>query len=121
MVSGVLDFEFVSLGPRAYDVALGLWAFVLWHAWLSDDQSAWHRTEVFLAAYASTVPLAPHEWRDLADYIVIQEAHSLLHWCGRFLGGLVTQAALEVRAQRLIDMDSWVERHREQLDALVAP
>jgi Ser/Thr protein kinase RdoA (MazF antagonist) len=120
-VSGVLDFEVVSLGARAYDVALGLWAFVLWHVWRGDDTSAWRRAEVFLAAYASTVSLAPDEWRRLADYIVIQEAHSLLHWCRRFIGGLVSRSELEVRAQRLIDMDRWVERNRETLVALVSP
>ena len=119
-VSGVLDFEFVSIGPRTYDVALGLWAFTLWDAWLHDDQSAWHRAEVFLAAYAETVSLASLEWQHLADYIVVQEVHSLLHWCGRCLGGLASRADLNVRTQRLIDMDRWVKQHRERLDALAS-
>jgi homoserine kinase type II len=115
-VSGILDFEFVVLGPRVYDVALGMWAFTF--LWDIEDASAWQRAEAFLAAYASVIPLAPDEWRHLADFIVIADVHSLLHWSGRFIGGLVSLSEMEGRARRLIEMDQWVERHRERLTRL---
>lgn len=112
VVSGVLDFEFASPGPRAMDLAVALWGFGISH-WRSGGD--WPLVEVFATGYRRRVALSPVEIAALPDLIRLREATSLIHWIGRLRQGLTTEPDIVSRTDRLLQVDGWVHTHGDEL------
>jgi Ser/Thr protein kinase RdoA (MazF antagonist) len=115
-VSGILDFEAVSLGPRSADLAIALWTFALSR---HDETSKWDRAGSFLRTYQASDPLSKDELRHLPEFIIVREVVSFLHWGSRWRKGLTTENDIKVRAQRLREVHAWVTEHRPRFEELV--
>jgi len=116
-VSGILDFEFASPGPRAMDVAIGLAAFGIstWRA-IIDLRIA----EAFVTGYQRRIPLTSVEIEALPDLLRLREATSLVHWIGRHDQGLATEHDILWRMDRLLDLDQWMIENGDNLVGCVA-
>lgn len=111
-VSGILDFEFTSPGPRAMDFAIGLWAFGVSRWRTSDD---WPLVETFAAGYQRQITLNVAEIRAIPTLIRLREATSLIHWIGRFRQGLTTEPGIVSRTDRLLEVDDWMRVRGDEL------
>jgi len=116
-VSGILDFEFASPGPRAMDVAIGLAAFGIstWRA-IKDLRIV----EAFVTGYQRRIPLTSVEIEALPDLLRLREATSLVHWIGRHDQGLATEHDILWRVDRLLDLDQWMIENGDNLVGCVA-
>lgn len=111
-VSGILDFEFASPGPRTMDLAIGLWAFGVLHWRTADD---WPLIEAFAAGYQRRTTLAPVEIDALPALMRLREATSLIHWIGRFRQGLTNERDIELRINRFLTLEEWKCGHGDEL------
>lgn len=111
-VSGVLDFEFASPGPRAMDFAVGLWAFGIAHWRTGED---WPLIAAFAAGFRRRIALTPVEIDALPTLIHLREATSLIHWIGRFRQGLTNERDIEDRTNRFLNVDDWIRTHGGEL------
>ncbi len=111
-VSGILDFEFASPGPRAMDVAIGLGAFGI-SRWRSHND--WPLVRAFAAGYQRRVALIPAEIEALPDLLRLREATSLFHWIGRYGQGLTTEHDILRRVDRLLDLNQWMFENGDSL------
>jgi homoserine kinase type II len=102
-VTGVLDFEFLGVAPRAMDLACGLRSFALTRSSpTAQRQGAAH----FLNAYdaASTRPLLSSERSVLTELVLVREVTSLFHWIGRWQRRLTTARNVAERVNSLLEL-----------------
>jgi Ser/Thr protein kinase RdoA (MazF antagonist) len=107
-VTGVLDFEFASIGPRAMDLAIGIWSCGIAHREL---RSPWPPARAFLAGYTDRGQLLDEERAALPWLVVLREATSVIHWTARYRSGIGTATALRDRIARLVSLEHWVATH----------
>jgi homoserine kinase type II len=115
-VSGILDFEAASLGPRSADLAIALWTFALSRP---EETHGWKRAASFLRAYQADDPMDQAELRYLPEFILAREAGSFVHWGGRWREKLTTEHDIRLRALRLKQVHRWVTEHRHRFEDLV--
>ncbi len=115
-VSGILDFEFASVGPRAMDIAIGLWSFALA---LRTERDPWPIMQSFLRAYQQFGRLTPDEITALPTLVLIREVTSLLHWGGRLRQGLTTERDLVRRTRRALHLAEWIQNYRNRFVEIV--
>ncbi|MGH2602575.1 MAG: phosphotransferase [Dehalococcoidia bacterium] len=107
-VSGVLDFEFSSSGPRAMELAVAVRGFS------SADWGAdpfWRVVEALAAGYRRRVALAPAEIAALPAMLLLREATSWVHRVGRYRRGLATPDDIADRAHDLLRLDNHLRAH----------
>lgn len=115
-VSGILDFEFAGMGHRAMDLAVGLRAFCLRY---ELTETCWPLIEAFASGYLHQTLLSVAELNAIPILLLKRESSSFMHWLGRMQIGLTDQADLAERAERLRDLNVWVETHHSRLTALL--
>jgi len=101
-VSGVLDFEFAALAPRAMDFAIGLHGF---SGPPRAEDTYWRLAEAFAIGYQQRSRLTAAEIAALPALMRLREATSLVHWMGRGWDGRTTMVDLVARAERLLSLD----------------
>lgn len=116
-VSGILDFEFASPGPRAMDVAIGLGAFGIS---MRQPDNDWKLLDAFAAGYRRRIALTAPEIDALPDLLRLREATSLAHWVERHGRGLTTEHDIVRRVERLLDVSQWMTEHGDNLIEYVA-
>lgn len=111
-VSELLDFEFALPDPRAMDLAVGLFAFGISARETGDE---WLLIEAFAAGYGRRVALNREEIGALPILVRLRETTSLVHWVGRFRGGLTTEDEIVRRTVDMLDLDDWLRAHDRDL------
>lgn len=101
-VSGVLDFEFAALAPRAMDFTIGLYGFA---GLPRAEATYWRLIVAFAAGYQQRSQLSAAEIGAVPTLMRLREATSLVHWMGRGMGGDTTKVDLVARAGRLLRLD----------------
>lgn len=111
-VTGVLDFEFAGLGYRTMDFAIGLGAFGLKTL---DNGVVWPLVEAFAGGYLRRQPLSEQELMAVPVMQRMRELTSFVHWLGRMEQELTSPDDIRDRAQRLLALGRWLDRHTVQL------
>ncbi|MGH2535438.1 MAG: phosphotransferase [Thermomicrobiales bacterium] len=111
-VSGILDFEFASPGPRAMDLAVAIRGFSD-ADWGTDP--SWQIVEALAAGYRRRVALTSAEIEALPTLLLLREATSWVHWVGRCRQGLTTPADIVHRAHDLLRLDDHLRAHGVEL------
>jgi homoserine kinase type II len=111
-VSGIVDFEYSSMGYRAMDFAVGLAAFST-RSW--EEGCAWPLVSAFAEGYLSQTPLSEPEIMAIPSIMRLREAVSFIHWQGRMEQGLTPLDDIHDRGRRLLSLRRWLERHQDEL------
>ena len=110
--SAVLDFEFAAPDVRAIDVACG-WYWGVRNAWAPGG--AMPIIRAFLEGYG---PLSEAEAWAMPTLGRLQRATALVHRLGRQRAGLDGMDTVIEHAQRLLDLDAWLDAHGDELVAI---
>jgi len=109
-LTGIIDFELSLSGPRALDLAIGLWTFAG-----EAGTFNWAAVESFASGYFANLPVSEAEIAAIPRLILLREAGSLVHWTKRFERGLIEEGAYRWRIERLHDVHSTMEQTGEEL------
>jgi homoserine kinase type II len=112
MVTAVLDFEFCGYDLRILDLAYALshWPDGLW-----NTGSEWPVIDAFGRGYLQSQILSPLELKMLPLVLRLRAAAGLFIRLGRFVRGLETQERLLERIHKILDNETWLQQHEDEL------
>jgi homoserine kinase type II len=113
--SAVLDFEFAGPDLPALDVATG-WYWSAGPTW--GDGRELETAGWFLDGYRSVAPIGPAVAAAMPVLALLHRTAGLVHWLGRSRAGRDPHNRAAEHADRLLDLDAWLERHGHELIAL---
>jgi homoserine kinase type II len=111
-VTAILDFEFVGLDWRLFDLVVALsW----WPVRKMGTGEEWELIDAFARTYVKYVPLNPAELRALPAALRMRDTTSLVYRFGRHLAGLETMETVRDRVQHSIWREAWLQENAEKL------
>ncbi len=108
-VSGVIDFEFATLAPRALDVAMGLRMST--RTW--EDPEPWPIVRRFMRAYKRWMPFEKAEALAMPELIRLRTLLPSLWWLRRYEE--TQDGAVILRGMGFLQrMDAWLQQYGER-------
>lgn len=115
-VRGLVDFEFAGPDFRAADLAAALYVIAV----RADDHTLWPALEAFADGYRRSLPLDPLEVAALPDLMLRRAAIGLVHWLGRWRGGLADRSEPVARVERTTRFVRWIDENAPRVALTVA-
>lgn len=116
VVTGLLDFEFAEGDVRAADLACAIYITVV----RTEQAERWPMLESLISGYRRALPLDPAEAAAVPDLLLRRSAFGIVHWIGRWRGGLCGPDEPLARVDRNALLTAWLDVNAPRLALAVA-
>jgi len=115
-VTGLLDFEFAGPDMRAADLACAIYITVV----RTPDAERWPMLDALIGGYRRSLPLDPVEAAAIPDLLLRRSAFGIVHWIGRWRGGLCGPDEPLARVGRSAALGTWLDANVARVALAVA-
>ncbi len=115
-VTGIIDFEFCTMNPRAVDLAC---AVDSWTYGALNSGREWPVIAALCRGYARYGSLNADEIECIPALLLLRNCVVLLHIIGQFVGGKSPLVDVDLWFESLLNMDAWLTMNDRRLTATI--